>query len=50
MIPPLLSSTMNGEDILGKSNKNNNAKTQTSSEKATGRPKKEESEKSDKTI
>ena len=37
MIPPLMSSTMNGEDILGTKNKTNTNKTQDSSEGA-GRP------------
>jgi len=37
MIPPLMSSTMNGEDILGTKGKTNSTKTQTSSE-GVGRP------------
>ncbi len=39
MIPPLMSSTMNGEDILGRKNQTNTNKTQNSSEGA-GRPEK----------
>lgn len=49
MIPPLMSSTMNGEDILGTKNKTNISKTQNSSEGA-GRPTKPDDQKSDKTI
>ena len=53
MIPPLMSSTLNGEDILGKKDKNNSQKTQNTSgteKKETGRPEKADDEKSDKTI
>lgn len=57
MIPPLMSSTLNGEDILGKSEKTNGNKTQTiqkaaaiGDEKEAGRPEKADGEKSDKTI
>lgn len=57
MIPPLMSSTLNGEDILGKSEKTNGNKTQTTQkaaaigdEKEAGRPEKADGEKSDKTI
>ena len=54
MIPPLMSSTLNGEDILGtkeKSNNSNSQNTTVSTEtKQTGRPEKADSEKSDKTI
>ena len=49
MIPPLMSSTMNGEDILGRKNQTNTNKTQNSSEGA-GRPEKPDDQKSDKTI
>ena len=49
MIPPLMSSTMNGQDILGKNGQSNGNKTQTSSEGA-GRPSKPDDQKSDKTI
>ena len=57
MIPPLMSSTLSGEDILGKKDSNSSSKnqntsgTKTSTEtKATGRPEKADSEKSEKTI
>jgi hypothetical protein len=45
MIPPLMSSTLNGEDILGKKNQTSSTKTQKttgndSSEKQAGRPEK----------
>ena len=50
MIPPLMSSTMNGEDILGTSNKSNQNKTQNNSEGQTGRPEKPDDQKSEKTI
>lgn len=49
MIPPLMSSTMNGQDILGTKNQTNTTKTQNSSEGA-GRPEKPNDQKSDKTI
>lgn len=41
MIPPLMSSTMSSEDILG---------TKADNEESVGRPEKEDSEKSEKTI
>lgn len=44
MIPPLMSSTLNGEDVLAGKNKT------TSAEKASGRPEKPDDQKSDKTI
>ena len=53
MIPPLMSSTMSSEDVLGRMEQSNQNKTQkaTESEKKTaGRPEKEDNEKSDKTI
>lgn len=58
MIPPLMSSTLNGEDILGKKDTANTNKTQNNSgikkssadTKAAGRPEKADSEKSEKTI
>lgn len=54
MIPPLMSSTLNGEDILGKkeqSNTNKNNKTTVSTENNKGgRPEKADDQKSDKTI
>ena len=59
MIPPLMSSTLSSEDILGKNNENAQKKTQTKSEsssksstetKSAGRPEKSDSEISEKTI
>lgn len=61
MIPPLMSSTLNGEDILGTKDQTNQNKTQTKTEttqtqqpvkekKEAGRPEKPDTEKSDKTI
>lgn len=54
MIPPLMSSTLNGNDILGKNEKDNTNKTQnkamTNTDKSAGRPEKADSEKSTKTI
>ena len=52
MIPPMMSSTIGSEDIqsLGKKNKTQTTETQTTSEGQTGRPQKEETELSDKTI
>lgn len=56
MIPPLMSSTLNGEDVLGKTNKDGKNNTQNKSEgKSTnqatpGRKEKPDEEKSDKTI
>ena len=66
MIPPLMSSTLNGEDILGtnkqdNTNKNQNNTTNNSGKNAnqqkqqqssgeTGRPEKADSQKSEKTI
>ena len=61
MIPPLMSSTLNAEAILGKSDQNKNSNSQNSSKgtssstqkistKEAGRPEKEEGQKSDKTI
>ena len=48
MIPPLMSSTMSSEDVLGRLDKTAQNKTQNKSE--GGRPEKEDSEKSDKTL
>lgn len=48
MLPPLMSSTLSGEDILGVRGQSNT--TQSSSSNEVGRPEKEDSEKSDKTI
>ena len=63
MIPPLMSSTLNADAILGKKDQNSNSKNQNSSEGNTkttstqkvstgevGRPQKEEGQKSEKTI
>ena len=54
MIPPLMSSTLNGEDILGNKNKSNGNKSQTSTEGGEsgkgGRPEKADDQKSEKTI
>lgn len=55
MIPPLMSSTLNGEDILGNKNKTSTTKTQTStggssSSDKGGRPEKPNDQKSEKTI
>ena len=52
MIPPLTSNTMNGEDLLGMTDKSNNQKSnnKTDSNNEGGRPEKQESEKTEKTI
>ena len=51
MIPPLMSSTLNGDDILGKKQQTSTGKTQTITEtKSAGRPEKADSQKSEKTI
>ena len=55
MIPPLMSSTMNMEDLKGKTEQTQTNKTQSksegqSTEKSAGRPEKADSEKSEKTI
>ena len=51
MIPPLMSSTLNGDDILGKKQQTSTGKTQTTTEtKSAGRPEKADSQKSEKTI
>ena len=60
MIPPLMSSTMSSEDVLGRMGNSDQNKTQKTTEgnqkvvgaeeKANGRPEKADSEKSDKTI
>ena len=51
MIPPLMSSTLNMEDLKGKTEKTQINKTQiTTEESAAGRPEKPDSEKSEKTI
>lgn len=53
MIPPLMSSTLSSEDILGKTEKSETQKKQVSMEgevSETGRPEKPDTEKSDKTL
>jgi hypothetical protein len=58
MIPPLMSSTLSGEDILGKNDSNTSSKSQNTSEtkknsaesKTAGRPEKADDQKSEKTI
>lgn len=51
MIPPLMSSTLNGQDILGNKGQSNSSNIQNNTgTKSAGRPEKEESEKSEKTI
>ena len=50
MIPPLMSSTMSGADLLDIKNQSNTTKTQTTSEGTAGRPEKPDDQKSEKTI
>ena len=55
MIPPLMSSTLNMQDLKGNSNQTQTSKTQTNtagqtSDKSAGRPEKPDDQKSDKTI
>ena len=50
MIPPLMSSTMNGEDILGTREQAKQSKSQDTSENTGGRPEKPDDQKSEKTI
>ena len=55
MIPPLMSSTLNMEDLKGNSNQTQTTKTQNkivgqTSDKSAGRPEKPDDQKSDKTI
>lgn len=54
MIPPLMSSTLNGEDILGSKKQSNTSKSQGtgsgSSDNKGGRPEKPDDQKSEKTI
>lgn len=51
MIPPLMSSTLNGEDILGKKDQNSsNASQNNTGTKEAGRPEKPDDQKSEKTI
>ena len=51
MIPPLMSSTINSDDVLGKTDKEKVAKTQVQTEENKGgRPELAEDQKSEKTI
>lgn len=51
MIPPLMSSTLNMEDLKGRKDKTSNPQNQNNSESGeAGRPEKPDSEKSDKTL
>ena len=52
MLPPLMSSTLNMEDVLGSKDKGNTAASQNKTGKSgeAGRPEKADDEKSDKTI
>ena len=50
MIPPLMSSTMSSEDVLGNKNKSNNNNTQNTGQGTSGRPEKSDDQKSEKTI
>ena len=53
MIPPLMSSTMSSEDVLGRIGNSNTSKSQKTTdgeEGSAGRPEKDDSQKSDKTI
>ena len=52
MIPPLMSSTLNAEDVLGKKGQEKSNKTQTNIEgdSKAGRPEKADDQKSEKTI
>ena len=51
MIPPLMSSTLNGEDILGKKDQNSSNTSQNNTgTKEAGRPEKPDDQKSEKTI
>ena len=52
MIPPLMSSTMSSQDVLGRMNKSSTNKSQNKAEgeKSTGRPEKPDDEKSEKTL
>jgi hypothetical protein len=52
MIPPLMSSTMSSEDLLGNKNKDGKNPAQNNSEEGSkgGRPEKDNAQKSDKTL
>lgn len=53
MLPPLSSNTINGQDLLGRNNQkqqSNSQNNQTTEKKTSGRPEKDDTQKSDKTI
>ena len=50
MIPPVMSSTMNGQDILNQKTQNKTQSKQTGTESTGGRPEKPDDQKSAKTI
>lgn len=51
MLPPLMSSTLNAEDVLGNKGKSNTSTSQNKTESGeTGRPELPDDQKSDKTI
>ena len=52
MIPPLMSSTLNAQDVLGNKGQGNSVKKQSSSDTSStgGRPEKPDNQKSEKTI
>ena len=50
MIPPLMSSTLSGDDVLGKNGESNTSKSQNNSNSIGGRPEKSDDKKSEKTI
>jgi len=51
MIPPIMSSTLSGSEILARKDQRNSEKNQNNTEEKTqGRPEKADNEKSDKTI
>ena len=51
MIPPLMSSTLNMEDLKGRKDKTSTSQNQnTTEERKSGRPEKPDDEKSDKTL
>ena len=50
MIPPLMSSTLSSEDILGKRSQTKQSNTQNTTGGEAGRPEKPDDQKSEKTI
>lgn len=51
MLPPLMSSTLNAQDVLGNKGQSKSSNTQGNTEKGeAGRPEKPDDQKSDKTI